>query len=156
MNTMPFDLQIIRACEFVRVGAHGEFDLEDTRDVLKTLAAACHKRGIERAMFDVRGATSNLTPKDLAELVSVFAKTVASKRLRLAILHTGDQDYRTKLFVFFSAMRGRKVQGFEKFEDGLDWLSTSDDSAGKSGTAEHEVPIRSKTKINVEDESSNQ
>ncbi len=147
---MPVELQIIRACEFVRLGARGEFDFESTRAVLKTLADACHKRGIERAMIDVRGATSNLTPKDLAELVSAFGKAAVSKRLWLAILHTGDQDYRAKLFVFFSAMRGRKVRAFEKFEEGLNWLSTLDDSGAKSGAAKHDVPIRSKTKIAVE------
>jgi len=152
---MPFEVQIIRACEFVRLGAHGEFDFESTRDVLKNLADACHKRGIERAMLDVRGATSNLTPKDLAGLVSAFARAAASKRLWLAIVHTGDQNYRAKLFVFFSAMRGRKVREFEKFEDGLEWLSILEDSAAKSGTPAHDLPIRSNTKITVEDESSN-
>ena len=139
---MSFDLEIIRACEFVRLDAQGEFDFESTREVLKALADSCHKRGIERAMIDVRGATSNLSPKDLAGLVSSFAKAAVSKRLWLAIVHTGDQNYRAKLFVFFSAMRGRKVQAFERFEDGLDWLSLSDHSPADSDTSAHEVPIR--------------
>src|SRR4051794_7582265 len=121
---MPVELQIIRACEFVRLGAQGKFDFESTLAVLKTLADACHKRGIERALFDVRGATSALTPKDLAALVGEFSKVAISKRLWLAILHTGSQNYRAKLFVFVSVLRGRKVRSFENFEKALDWLST--------------------------------
>src|SRR6185503_12889103 len=101
-------------------------------NILKTLADACRKRGIERAMLDVRGATSNLTPKDLAELVNAFGKAAASRRMRLAILHTGDQNYRSRLFAFFSAMRGRKARAVENFEEGLEWLSTEDDSDAKS------------------------
>jgi len=152
---MPVELQIIRACEFVRLGARGEFDFESTLTVLKTLAAACHKRGVERALLDVRGATSNLTPKELATLVGAFAKDAGSKRFRLAILHTEDQNYRAKLFAFFSAMRGRKVKAFEDFEESLVWLSTPDDKEHKIVAAEREVPIRTvkraQTHIAVED-----
>jgi hypothetical protein len=151
---MPVELQIIRACEFVRLGARGEFDFQSTWNILKTLADACRKRGIERAMLDVRGATSNLTPKDLAELVNAFGKAAASRRMRLAILHTGDQNYRSRLFAFFSAMRGRKARAVENFEEGLEWLSIEDDSDAKSGTAKQEVPIRLQTKIPVKEEPS--
>ena len=153
---MPVELQIIRACEFVRLGAHGEFDFESTRAALTTLADACHKRGIERALIDVRGAVSNLTPQDLAALVSAFGKAAVSKGLWLAILHTGDQNYRAKLFVFFSAIRGLKVRAFEDFEEGLDWLSTPAAPGATRGTTEHEVPVRSKRTIPVEEKSSDQ
>jgi hypothetical protein len=155
---MPLELQVIRACEFVRLGVHGEFDFESTRAALITLADACRKRGVERALIDVRGASSNLTPNDLAALVNAFGEAAVSRRLRLAILHTGDQAYRAKLFVFFSAMRGRKVRAIENFEEGLDWLSTQDDADAEYGAAKLEVPIqseqRSRTKIAVKDEPS--
>lgn len=123
---MPVDLQIIRACEFVRVNTRGEFDLERTRRVLMALANACRKRGISRALIDVREATSNLTPNDLAALVTVFKEHTASRELRLAIIHKRDQNYRAKLFAFFSAMRGRTVRTFESFEEGLTWLSEAE------------------------------
>ena len=152
---MPVELQIIRACEFVRLGAQGEFDFESTHKVLKTLAEACHKRGVERALLDVRGATSNLTPKDLAALVGGFAKVAVSKRFRLGILHAENQNYRAKLFAFFSAMRGRKVKAFEDFEEALLWLSTPDDTKSEIVAAERAVPIhaakRSVKSITVKD-----
>src|SRR6478609_819518 len=112
---MPLEVQIIRACEFVRQRAHGEFDLASTRAAIMALAAACRKRGVETAMVDIREATSNLSPKDLATLVGAFAKAAGPKRLRLAVLHRVNQNYRTELFVFLSAMCGRKVKAFENF-----------------------------------------
>src|SRR4051812_30145047 len=126
---MPLELQIIRAREFLRLGAQGAFDFTSTREVLKTLADACQKRGIERALVDVRGSTSNLTPGELAELVSAFREVGFSPRLRLAVLHTGNQEYRAKLFASISAMRGWTVSAFEEFEAALDWLSSDRDAA---------------------------
>lgn len=107
------------------------------------MADACHKRGIERAMVDVKESSSNLTPDDLAALTSAFTAIGFSKRLRLAILHGGDQEYRAKLFAFISAMRGWKVRAFEDFERAFDWLSGDDDSEHDS--AENAVPIQLKS-----------
>ena len=128
---MPLDLQIIRAREFVRLGTEGQFDFESTRAVLKALAEACRKRGIERALVDVREASSNLTPNDLATLVNAFREVGFSKQLRLAVLHGGDQEYRARLFAFISALRGWKVQAFEDYERALEWLSVENESANE-------------------------
>ena len=152
---MPLDVQIIRASEFVRLGAHGAFDFESTRSVLIAMADACRKRGIEKALIDVRDASSNLTRSDLAALGKTFSEAAVSRRLRLAILHRQDQGGRAKLFAFFSAMRGRHVRAFEDFEEGLVWLSTPPGRNGRDSTAESKVPIRiaagSKKRIPVRD-----
>jgi hypothetical protein len=140
---MPVDLQIIRASEFVRVDASGRFDLESTKGVLIALAHACHKRSVFHALIDVRGGTSDLTPGDLAALASAFSKTTVSKRLRLALLHNGNQNYRAKLFAFIGTMRGEKIRAFEDFEEALDWLSTSESKPARTcRDPENEVPIR--------------
>ena len=51
---MPLELQIIRACEFIRAGAQGRPDMEASRAMLRELAAACRRRGIDRALLDLR------------------------------------------------------------------------------------------------------
>jgi hypothetical protein len=137
---MPLELQIIRAREFVRLGAEGQFDFESTHAVLKTLADACRKRGIERALVDVRESSSNLTPNDLAALVTAFSKVGFSKALRLAVLHGGNQEYRARLFAFISGLRGWKVRAFENFEEALEWLSVDHESESEPG--EEAVPIQ--------------
>ena len=73
---MPLELEIIRATEFVRMGAQGKFDLAASKSALATLAEACRKRGIDQAVVDLRATQSGpnpvLTPADLAELVRIF------------------------------------------------------------------------------------
>lgn len=142
---MPVDVHIIRACEFVRLGAHGEFDFESTRSVLVSMADACRKRGADRALIDVRDASSNLTRTDLAALGKTFGEAAVSRRLRLAILHRKDQGGRAKLFAFFSAMRGRNVRAFESFEEAILWLSAQTGANGQHSTAESKVPIRTES-----------
>ena len=51
---MPMELQIIRAQEFIRLGAHGLFDLKASKAALAELAGACWKRGINQALLDLR------------------------------------------------------------------------------------------------------
>jgi hypothetical protein len=143
---MPLELQIIRAREFVRLSAEGQFDFESTRAVLKTLADACRKRGIERALVDVRETSSNLTPNDLAALVNAFSEVGFSNRLRLAVLHGGDQEYRARLFAFISALRGWKVQAFEQFQEALEWLSVENESTSEPEGAI--IPIQIKQSAN--------
>ncbi len=121
------------------MGTHGEFDFEKTRAVLADLATACRKRGIHRALLDVRDSHSNLTPDDLAALVNIFSENALSKYLRLGIVHTGNQEYRTKLFVFFSSMRGRKVRAFGDFEAAMLWLSKSEKEPEVEQESEFEV-----------------
>jgi hypothetical protein len=138
---MPVELQVIRAGEFVRLDAQGTFNLESSLGVLSSLARACHKRGVERALIDIRGASSNLTANDLAALVRGFGDAVVSRFLRLAVLHTGDQNHRARLFAFFSAMNGQKVRAFEDFEQAFDWLSLGDAAEAETTSAESEIPI---------------
>ena len=51
---MPLELQIIRATDFIRLGAHGHFDLAASKAALAELAHACRKRGIHQALLDLR------------------------------------------------------------------------------------------------------
>jgi hypothetical protein len=74
--------------------------------------------------------------------VNAFSEVGFSKRLRLAVLHGGDQEYRARLFAFISALRGWKVQAFQKFEEALEWLST--ENAPADEREEDMVPIQIK------------
>jgi len=123
------ELQIIRAAEFVRIGAEGKFDLAASCGILANLAEACKRRGMNRALVDARNAQAELSPKELAALVEVFHEIGFPKNQRLAILHSGDPYRRARTFAAISRVRGWSVHAFGDFEKALDWLSGDQDKA---------------------------
>lgn len=145
---MPLELEIIRAREFVRMGAQGKFDLAASKAALAALAEACHKRGIDQAVVDLRATQSGpnpvLTPADLAELVRAFPDVgFDRRRLRLAILYRTDPHKRARLFAFLSTLHGWNVNAFSDFEAAILWLSGGEQPAAASRVrGEQVIPIR--------------
>ena len=127
---MPLELQIIRASEFIRVGAAEKLDFNTSREILRQLAAACRRRGIGRALLDVRnlqpGPTPMLTPAELASLVNTFHEMGFTHDQRLAVLYASDPHRGARLFAFIGALRGWTVQAFSDFEEALAWLSADE------------------------------
>jgi hypothetical protein len=140
---MPMELQIIRASEFIRLGARGQLDLKASREVLAVLADACRKRSIDRALLDARDIQTNLTPTDLAELVQAFREIGFTEKQRLALLHRGDQNYRARMFAFIGALRGWTLRAFDSYEEAIGWLSAGD-PAPQTGSppAPEEIPVQ--------------
>src|SRR5271169_3084337 len=129
---MPMELQIIRAQEFIRLGAHGKFDLKASKSVLAELAGACCKRGINQALLDLRalhpGPKPVFSPNDLVTLVNTFREVGFTHQQRLAVLYGSDPHHRARLFAFIAKLRGWKVQAFDNFEQAMLWLSRADET----------------------------
>ncbi len=130
---MPLDLQIIHAHEFIRMGPQGKLDLAASRAVLETLAAACRKRGIDRALLDVRNVRTDFGLEELAILVQMFREIGFPNGQRLALLHSGDTNRRARLLAFIGTLRGWAVRAFGDFEAALEWLALSE--GAESGEA---------------------
>jgi hypothetical protein len=126
---MPMELQIIRAQEFIRLGAKGHFDMKASKAVLAQLAGACCKRGINQALLDLRalhpGPKPVFSPNDLVTLVNTFREVGFTHKQRLAVLYGSDPHHRARLFAFIAKLRGWKVQAFDSFEKAVLWLSES-------------------------------
>ncbi len=124
---MPIELQIIRASEFVRLGAHGHLNFEGSKELLKSLSQACRKRAIHQAMLDLRDlpapARRLFTPTELASLVETFREAGFTREQRLAVLYRSDPHHGARMFAFISMIRGWQVRAFGDFEDALYWLS---------------------------------
>ena len=145
---MSLELHIIRASEFIRVGAQGHFDLASSKAALAELALACRKRGIDHAMMDLRalhpGPKPVFSPADLAELVSTFPAAGFTHQQRLAILYSSDPHRRARLFAFLSTMHGWSVKAFGDFEAALVWLSAGEDQPveTKASRGSKQIPVR--------------
>ena len=108
--------EIIRAAEYIRFGGKGEFDLVASCAALHSLAEACNRRGINRAMLDGRNARAELSPNELAALVNAFVDIGFTRDLHLAILHPAERYQRARLFAFISRIKGWNVRAFGDFE----------------------------------------
>jgi hypothetical protein len=129
---MPLELQIIRASEFIRLGAQGHFDLPASKAALAELARACRQRKLERALMDLRALRPGPRPvfsrEDLLTLVKTFCEIGFTRSLRLAILYHSDPHRRARLFAFLSTLHGWNVRAFAEFEKALLWLSAGDEA----------------------------
>jgi len=134
---MPVEIQVIRASEFVRVDPDDNLDFGASKKALEVLALACRKRGLDRAVIDLRKwpvlRKPRFTTKELAALVSTFREAGLPRRQRLAVLYRHDVYGGVRTFAFFSRMRGLDVQAFTDFEGAMQWLSEGQESAVESG-----------------------
>ena len=139
---MPIDLQVIRASDFVCLDAGDQLNFEESKKALQGLAAACRKRGLDRAMLDLRDLPvldrPRFTSAELAALVGAFREAGFSRHQRLAVLYQQDTFGGVRRFTFFSRMRGLQVQAFHEFEDAMCWLFKEENSEQKRGVA---VPV---------------
>jgi len=144
------ELQIIRAHEFVRLGPSGRIDLKASKVILAELATACRKRGINRALLDLRalhfGPKPVFSPHDLAVLVNTFREIGFTHRERLAVLYLSDPYHRARLFSFIATVHGWNVRAFDRFEEAVTWLSGAEQEPSEvetdSTTMAKNVPVR--------------
>jgi hypothetical protein len=146
---MPLELQVIRASDFIRLGAEGHFDFAASKLVLAELARACRKRGIDRAMLDLRalhpGPTPIFTPTDLANLVNTFREIGFTHQQKLAVLYADDRHHRARMFAFIGNLRGWHVAAFRSFEEAMVWLSDDEKAVTaetESRSGEQSVPLK--------------
>ncbi len=123
---MPVELHVIRANEFICLDPDEHLDFEASKKALQALAQACWKRGIGRAMLDLRGIPipdkPKFTTKELAALVNTFHDAGFTRKQRRAILYEWDVYGGVRNFTFFSRLRGLQVQAFPEFETAMLWL----------------------------------
>ncbi|HTY89403.1 MAG TPA: hypothetical protein VMB80_18280 [Candidatus Acidoferrum sp.] len=145
---MPLELQIIRASEFIRLGAQGRFDLAASKTALTVIARACRKRGLHQALIDLRDLRPGPKPvfdrDDLVELVQTFCRIDFTREHRLAVLYRTDPHHRVRLFAFLSVLHGWTVRAFDDFEQAVAWLSSGPEPACPARSpAEKPVAVRS-------------
>jgi hypothetical protein len=119
--------------------------MEASRTVLRELAAACRRRGIDRALLDLReirpGATRLFTPDELATLVNTFHEIGFTYEQRLAVLYSEDPYHGVRMFAFIGALRGWRVRAFSEFEAALNWLGDVEDISEEHQTPENQIAL---------------
>ncbi|PWU13611.1 MAG: hypothetical protein C5B50_18970 [Verrucomicrobia bacterium] len=146
---MPLELELIRASEFIRLNATGNFDLTASKLALIKIAQGCQKRGIDRAMLDLRELQplpkARLSRADLIALINAFPYLGFSRTHRLALLYSADPHGRARLFAFITSMHGWQVRGFRSFEEAMLWLWQGHSEEVPAVERKRSVPIHSRS-----------
>ena len=127
---MTLAIELIRTPEFIRASPHGILDFPASKETLGSIARACVKRGLKRALLDLRGLPGRRVPftcAELAELVETFRDSGFNKTHKLAVLYAEDRHRGAPLFSFIGRMQGWNVRALEDFEQALQWLSSDTD-----------------------------
>lgn len=144
---MPIDLQVIRASDFVCLDADEQLDFTSSKQALQTLAHACRKRGLDRALLDLRALPIPdkplFTPTQLAALIGTFRAAGFGRQQRLAILYKTDPHGGVRTFAFIGRIQHLQVRAFDEFEAAFHWLSEEIES--KSRENEIPIPIKKRT-----------
>ncbi|HTV40244.1 MAG TPA: hypothetical protein VMF08_06700 [Candidatus Sulfotelmatobacter sp.] len=141
----PIELQVIRASDFICFDADEHLNFEESKKVLQQLALACRKRGMGRAMVDLRDLPvpekPRFTEAQLVGLVDAFRDAGFAHRQRLAILHSHDVHGTIRDFISIGRQRGLHTRAFLEYDKAMHWLAkaTEPSAEHKQGA---EVPIK--------------
>jgi hypothetical protein len=120
-------------------------DFEASKVALQSLAQACRKRGLDRALVDLRALPVPdkplFTATQLAALIETFHDAGFGRHQRLAVLYREDPHRGARTFAFIGRIQGWQVQAFDGFEQALQWLSEETDSPTKQPENAISVPI---------------
>ena len=141
---MAEELQIIRASEFVCLDADKHRSFETSKKSLQNLALACRKRGLDRALLDLRGLPilpkPHFTKPQVAALAGAFREAGFALKQRLAVLYDHDVYGIIRDFILFSRQYGVQAEAFLDYEKAMSWLygKLEDTAEWKRGA---QVPI---------------
>lgn len=139
---MAVELQVIRVNEFICLDADEHRDFEASKKALQGLAHACLKRGLDRALLDLRGLPilpkPHFNKKEVAALVGAFRDAGFSHKQRLAVLYEHDVYGIIQDFTSLSRKYGLRVESFLDHEKAMSWLHQ--ESLPEFGREAH-VPI---------------
>jgi hypothetical protein len=124
--TMPVDIRIIHAHEFIRATTEGKLDLEASKELLKALAAASADSADYNIAVDTRATTSEMSVADLWHLASELSEHFRarfSRPLKTAVLCPTGRFDSASFFALCAQNRGFNVRAFTSFEDAYSWLA---------------------------------
>jgi hypothetical protein len=121
--------RVISAKEFLKVKSSGEFDLEQSKEMLRQVAAMVGPAGDYDLLMDLREAVGK--PKasygELYQLLTVLIEHESAFSNKIAVLVRDDDQFDKASFMEFIAEDRFRIRAFVSFEDATEWLSASGD-----------------------------
>jgi hypothetical protein len=150
----PIELHVIRASDFICFDAEKHLNFEASKKVLQELALACRKRGLDRAMVDLRELPvpekPRFTDAELVELAGAFHDAGFTRRQRLAILHRHDVHGTIRKFTSIGRKGGLQVHAFLEYDEAIHWLGKTIEELAEQKQGASVPILRKKRKDNAQ------
>jgi hypothetical protein len=124
--TQKIEYTVININEFLKIKPSGEFDREETLNILKNLSELIASSDDSKILLDIREAFPSipLTIFDVYEFVDELVRSRTTFHNKIAILTREDFQFdNAKFFEMCAKNRGFKVKAFTDFEAAIEWFS---------------------------------
>jgi hypothetical protein len=120
--TMPIDIRIIHAHDFIKATPEGHLDLEESKRLLILIASASTSLGDHEIILDTRKVQSEMSVKDLWHLAAELDNIRRDSSRKTAIICPLERFDHAGFFALFAQKKGFRVRAFISFEDAINWL----------------------------------
>ena len=121
--TMPSNIRIIHAHDFIRAAPEGELDLKESQKLLNEIASASAHLVNYEILLDIRKAKLEMSATDLWYLAAELCNfRDALFPMKIAILCPLERFDHAGFFALCAKNRGFQVRAFTSFEDAIEWL----------------------------------
>jgi hypothetical protein len=125
-ETMPTNVEVIEACEFIRATPAGILDLEASRKLLSEMAQASTGLSDLHVLLDTRRAMTLLTTSDLWTLAQQVASAAQNRVRRTAVVCSDERFDHARFFVMCAEQHSLNMRAFVDYERAMDWLLHGD------------------------------
>ncbi len=121
---MSTRIRIIYANDFIRTTAEGSLDVEESKQLIRTIAVTIDPLVDYDVMLDTRQTRSSLSVADLWYLAAELNNLRKNFSRKMAVLCSPEQFDRVGFCAFGFQNSGLPVQTFTSFEDATAWLTS--------------------------------
>jgi hypothetical protein len=121
--TMPSDIRIIHAHEFIEATPDGKLDLERTKKMLIEIASASAPSNDYDVLVDTRDAHAEMDAGELWELAAELHKYREALSRKTAVVVAASQSDYAGFFALCARERGFQVSAFTSLGDAMEWLT---------------------------------
>jgi hypothetical protein len=125
--TMPSDVRIIHAHEFIQASPEGHVDLEQAKAVLKEIALVSAPSDDFDVILDTRNVQFEMDAADLWDLAAALHGVHQAFSRKTAVLVAPERSDYAGFFALCAQERGFELSAFTHLGDAMEWLDRADD-----------------------------
>jgi hypothetical protein len=124
---MATNIRIISARDFVKATPEGQFDFEESKEFLISVASVASALNDHQILIDTRKTDCELSPGELWHLASELDVRRGAFLGRTAVLCPAERFDQAGFFALCAHNRGFRVKAFASFEEAIEWLMSDPD-----------------------------